>query len=53
MGNPATFFVAQSFPIQNRDVLYASNAPLVDIQKFANVVSSMAFSVVSVENAVN
>ncbi|WP_374419735.1 polysaccharide biosynthesis/export family protein [Novosphingobium arvoryzae] len=53
MANPATFFVAQGFPIQNRDVLYVSNAPLVDIQKFVNVVSSMAFSVVSVGNAVN
>lgn len=53
MGNPATFFMAQGFPIQHRDVLYVSNAPLVDIQKFVNVVSSMAFSVVSVGNAVN
>lgn len=53
MANPTTFFVAQGFPIQNRDVLYVSNAPLVDIQKFVNVVSSMAFSVVSVGNAVN
>lgn len=53
MGNPATFFIAQGFPIQHRDVLYVSNAPLVDIQKFVNVVSSMAFSVVSVGNAVN
>ena len=53
MANPATFFFAQGFPIQNRDVLYVSNAPLVDIQKFVNVVSSMAFSVVSVGNAVN
>ena len=53
MANPATFFIAQGFPIQHRDVLYVSNAPLVDIQKFVNVVSSMAFSVVSVGNAVN
>lgn len=52
MANPATFFVAQGFPIQHRDVLYVSNAPLVDIQKFVNVVSSMAFSVVGVGNAV-
>jgi polysaccharide export outer membrane protein len=53
LANPATFFIAQGFPIQHRDVLYVSNAPLVDIQKFVNVVSSMAFSVVSVGNAVN
>lgn len=53
MGDPATFFMAQGFPIRNKDVLYVSNAPLVDIQKFVNVVSSMAFSLVSVGNAVN
>lgn len=53
MSNPATFFIAQGFQIQNGDVLYVSNAPLIDIQKFVNVVSSMAFSVVSIGNAVN
>lgn len=53
MSNPATFFVAQGFHIQNRDVLYVSNAPLIDIQKFVNVISSMAFSIVSIGNAAN
>lgn len=40
MKDPTTFFVAQSFPIRNRDILYVSNAPLADIQKFVNVISS-------------
>ncbi|NIJ38694.1 polysaccharide export outer membrane protein [Sphingopyxis panaciterrae] len=40
MNDPSTFFVAQTFPIRNRDVIYVSNAPLADIQKFLNVVSS-------------
>lgn len=40
MKDPATFFAAQSFPIQNRDVLYVSNAPLADFQKFVNVIYS-------------
>lgn len=53
MSNPATFFVAQGFHIQNRDMLYVSNAPLIDIQKFVNVISSMAFSFVSIGNAAN
>lgn len=53
MANPATFFIAQGFPIQHRDVLYVSNAPMVDIQKFVSVVSSMTFSLVSIGNAVN
>ena len=49
--NPASFFVAQGFPIRNGDVLYVSNAPVADLQKFVNIVSSMAFSVVGVANA--
>lgn len=53
MSNPATFFVAQGFRMQNGDILYVSNAPLIDIQKFVSVISSMAFSIVSIGNAVN
>ena len=52
LSNPATFFVAQSFPIRNRDVVYISNAPLADLQKFVSIVSSMAFSVISLPNAI-
>ncbi|WP_374282436.1 polysaccharide biosynthesis/export family protein [Novosphingobium sp.] len=48
--DPASFFVAQSFPIRNRDVVYVSNAPVADLQKFVNIVSSMAFSIVGVAN---
>lgn len=40
MKDPATFFIAQSFPIRDHDVLYVSNAPLADIQKFVNVIFS-------------
>ncbi|MET0240238.1 MAG: polysaccharide biosynthesis/export family protein [Sphingobium sp.] len=40
MKDPSSFFIAQSFPIRNRDVLYVSNAPLADIQKFVNVIYS-------------
>ena len=38
--DPAMFFVAQSFPISDKDVLYVSNAPLADFQKFINVIYS-------------
>ncbi len=48
--DPTSFFVAQSFPIRNRDVVYVSNAPVADLQKFVNIVSSMAFSIVGVAN---
>lgn len=48
MKDPAMFFVAQSFPIRNKDVLYVSNAPLADIQKFVNVISSTIIPVATV-----
>jgi polysaccharide export outer membrane protein len=51
MRDPATFFVAQSFPIRNKDVLYVSNAPLADFQKFLNIVSSIAVPVVTIKTA--
>lgn len=53
LSDPTSFFTAQSFQIQNGDVLYVSNAPLTDIQKFVTVITSTAFSVVSIGNAVN
>jgi len=47
--NPATFFVAQSFPIENRDVLYVSNAPAAELQKFLNIVVSVIYPVVNIK----
>ncbi|MFC0203450.1 polysaccharide biosynthesis/export family protein [Novosphingobium soli] len=38
--DPRTLFVAQSFPIRDRDVLYVTNAPIADVQKFVNVIYS-------------
>lgn len=38
--DPSSFFIAQSFPIRDKDVLYVSNAPLADIQKFVSVIFS-------------
>ena len=43
--NPATFFVAQSFPIRNKDVLYVSNAPAAEMQKFLNILTSAIFTI--------
>jgi polysaccharide export outer membrane protein len=37
---PKGFFLAQKFPILNRDVIYVSSAPFTDIQKVMGVVSS-------------
>jgi polysaccharide export outer membrane protein len=47
MKNPASFFVAQSFPMRDKDVLYISRAPLSDLQRFVGMIFSMAFPVVN------
>jgi len=43
--NPATFFVAQGFQIHNKDVLYVSNAPAAEMQKFLNILTSAIFTI--------
>ena len=51
MKNPTTFFAAQSFPVRNKDVIYVSNAPLADFQKFVSVVSSLVYPILAINNA--
>jgi len=43
--NPATFFVAQNFLMHNKDILYVSNAPAAEMQKFLNIVTSTLFTI--------
>jgi len=43
--NPGTFFVAQSFPINNKDLIYVSNAPATELQKFLNLVFSVIYPI--------
>ncbi len=47
MKDPSSFFVMQTFTIKNADLIYVSNAPLAEFQKFANVVFSVAFPVLN------
>jgi polysaccharide export outer membrane protein len=47
MKDPGTFFVAQNFPIRNKDVLYISNASGAELQKFLNIVLSIAYPILS------
>jgi polysaccharide biosynthesis/export protein len=46
--NPASFFVMQTFAIHDGDVLYVSNAPAADLQKFLNLVFSVAYPLLNV-----
>lgn len=52
MADAGAFFVAQSFAMHDKDVVYVSNAPLTDIQKFIGIVSQTAFSVIGIANQV-
>ncbi|MGE0797614.1 MAG: polysaccharide biosynthesis/export family protein [Lautropia sp.] len=48
--DPASFLVAQRFPIENKDVLYVSNAPAAELQKFLNIVTSIATPILAVRS---
>ena len=51
LSDPASFFLIQNFPIENRDILYVSNAPITEIQKFLNVLFSVAYPALAIEQA--
>jgi polysaccharide biosynthesis/export protein len=48
--DPASFLVAQSFPMRNKDVVYVANAPSAELQKFLNILTSSIFSIQSLVN---
>ncbi len=45
--DPASYFVMQSFPMAHKDVLFVSNAPAAELQKFLNLVFSVVYPVLS------
>jgi polysaccharide export outer membrane protein len=45
--DPRGFFLIQSFPMENRDVLYVSNAPITEIQKSLNVLFSVIYPILA------
>lgn len=49
--NPNSFFVMQSFAINHKDVLYVSNAPATELQKFLNLVFSVTYPLVNAVRA--
>lgn len=46
--DPNSFFVMQSFAMSDKDMLYVSNAPVTEVQKFLNVVFSVAYPLLNV-----
>lgn len=49
---PEMFFLAQNFPMRDKDVLYVSTAPLVDFQKFLSVATQMAYTLINIGNQI-
>lgn len=45
--DPNAFFAAQNFMMENKDVLYVANAPIAELQKFLNVIFSVAYPIVN------
>jgi polysaccharide export outer membrane protein len=45
--NPSSFFVMQSFAMNDKDLLYVSNAPITEVEKFLNVVFSVVYPVLN------
>jgi len=43
--DPRAFFLVQSFPMQNKDVLYVANAPAAQLQKFINLLVSTVYPI--------
>ncbi len=50
--DPNTFFVAQTFAMENKDMVYVSNAPIAEIQKFANLIYTIVLPALSVGNLI-
>jgi polysaccharide export outer membrane protein len=49
--NPVTFFAAQHFAMRDHDVVYVTNAPVADVQKFVNIIGAAVYPIVTVKAA--
>ncbi|WP_440210376.1 polysaccharide biosynthesis/export family protein [Actinobacillus pleuropneumoniae] len=49
---PQSLFLLQRFPMQDKDIVYVSNAPLSEFQKFLRMIFSITSPVTSTTNAV-
>jgi polysaccharide export outer membrane protein len=49
LSDPNSFFLIQDFWMENKDILYVSNAPITEIQKALNVLFSVAYPVLALK----
>lgn len=47
MAEPASLFLVQNFPVQDKDVIYVSNAPGTELAKFLRIIGSILGPAVS------
>jgi polysaccharide export outer membrane protein len=52
LNDPATFFMAQQFPMKNKDLIYVATASSVELMKFLAIVTSVLSPAVAVNNQV-
>ena len=52
LSDPASIFIAREFAMRDDDIVYVSSAPGADLQRFISTLSSAAFSVSGLGNAV-
>jgi polysaccharide export outer membrane protein len=50
---PASFFVAQGFPVRNKDIVYVANAPAAELQKFLQLIANVVYPAVTIDNGLN
>lgn len=48
MGRPESLFLAQQFAVQDKDLLYVSKAPLIDLQNFSGLVTQFVYTFINV-----
>lgn len=49
---PRSMFLLQRFPIQDKDIIYVSNAPLSEFQKFLRMIFSITSPITSTTNTI-
>lgn len=53
MSQGESIFLAQQFLVKDKDVIYVSKAPLVDLQRFLGVVSQFVYAAININNGFN
>ena len=51
LSQPESFLLAQNFPMRHKDVMYVSNAPAAELQKFLNIVGSALIPLATLRNS--